>query len=232
MPPGRTTKPHQAAPVLIRVLSAPVVAVVLLAGGWVAGGLITNDFMVSMVLTTAWVGLVGLGCLLLVVRRRELWPALAAFAITAAVAGTYLAAETLIDDRVDEDVVTAQGSARADRGAATTANVLLSRGRFGSLEHGTTGVAQTIELRGGRRVLTLTRFETDNGPDLRVYLSSADASQDSPGDDFADLGGLKGNIGDQQYEIPRGADLDRLTKVLVWCRAFSVGFGAAPLRDV
>jgi hypothetical protein len=229
-------------PALLRVLSAPVVALVLLGGGWVTSALLTNDFTASMVLTAAWVGLVGLASLALFLRRREMWPALAAFAVTAAVAGIYLGAETLIDDKVDEDVVTAQASSGAQRGAegaraqrsgqrpARSANVLLSAGRFESLEHETTGIAQAIEVAGGRRVVTLTRFETDNGPDLRVYLSTADASQDSAGDDFVDLGGLKGNVGDQQYEIPRGADLERLTKVVVWCRAFSVGFGAAPLR--
>jgi Electron transfer DM13 len=231
-------------PLPVRALSVPVVALALLGGGWVAGAEISNDFTVSMLLTAAWVGLVGLACLALFLRRRELWPALAAFAITAAVAGTYLGAETLIDDKVDEDVVTARvptGAERAperardeesesERRPAREANVLLSRGRFESLEHETAGVAQAIELPGGRRFLTLTRFETDNGPDLRVYLSTADANQDSAGEDFIDLGGLKGNVGDQQYEIPRSADLERLTKVVVWCRAFSVGFGAAPLR--
>jgi Electron transfer DM13 len=233
--PRATTNPHRPAPVSVRVLSVPAVALVLLGGGWVAGGLVTNDFMVSMVLTAAWVGLVGLACLALFLRRREMWPALAAFAVTAAVAGTYLGAETLIDDTVDENVVTAQPSSRAEgraEGAPRSgrdANVLLGRGRFESLEHETTGVAQVIGVSGRRRFLTLTRFETDNGPDLRVYLSTADANQDSAGEDFIDLGGLKGNVGDQQYEIPASADLGRLTKVVVWCRAFSVGFGAAPL---
>jgi hypothetical protein len=214
------------APPLIRVLSVPVVVAALLGGGWLTSAVVTNDFTASMVLTAAWVGLVGLACLAAVRRRREMWPALATFAVTAAVAGIYLGAETFIDDKVDEDVVTAEASTGAERGA----NVLLNRGRFESLEHETEGIAQVIGVSGGRRVLTLTRFETDNGPDLRVYLSTADASTDSPGDDFVDLGGLKGNLGDQQYEVPRGTDLQRLTKVVVWCRAFSVGFGAAPLR--
>src|ERR687895_912939 len=228
-------------PALLRVLSAPVVALVLLGGGWVTSALLTNDFTASMVLTAAWVGLVGLASLALFLRRREMWPALAAFAVTAAVAGIYLGAETLIDDEVDEDVVTAQapGAVRGAEGArdqgsrqrpVRPANILLSRGRFESLEHETTGVAQVIEVPGGRPVVTLTRFETDNGRDLRVYLSTADANQDSAGEDYVDLGALKGNVGDQQYEIPGGADLQRLTKVVVWCRAFSVGFGAASLR--
>ena len=233
--------PTHRAPVLVRVLAIPLVAAVLLAGGWVTGGLITNDFTLSMVLTAAWVALVGLACVALVYRRREMWPALAAFVVTAGVAGAYLGAETLIDDTVDEDVVTAQAAAGGERAGEGVrgqrsgqppppSNVLLSRGRFESLEHETTGTAQVIEVQGRRRVLTLTGFETDNGPDLRVYLSTADANQDSAGAEYADLGGLKGNVGDQQYEIPRDVDLERLTQVLVWCRAFSVGFGAAPLR--
>jgi Electron transfer DM13 len=237
------TPARRPAPVSVRVLSVPVVAVVLLGGGWVAGALITNDFTASMVLTATWVGLVGLACLAVFLRRREMWPSLGAFAVTAAVAGVYLGAETFVDDKVDEDVVTAQAPTGAERGVGGArdqrsrqrpvrrANVLLSRGRFESLAHETTGVAQVIDVPGGRRVLTLTRFETDNGPDLRVYLSTTAANQDSLGDDHFDLGGLKGNVGDQQYQIPGGTDLERLTKVVVWCRAFSVGFGAAPLRE-
>jgi hypothetical protein len=235
MSAGRTANPRKATPVLVRVLSVPLVALVLLAGGWVAGGLVTNDFTLSMVLTAAWVGLVGLGCLLLFLGRREMWPALAAFAVTATAAGIYLGTETLIDDRVDENVVTARAAApagpRSERSAERPINVLLSRGRFESLGHESTGVAQVIDVRGRHRLLTLTRFETDNGPDLRVYLSTPDANQDSAGAAFVDLGELKGNVGDQQYEIPRDADLERLTKVVIWCRAFSVGFGAAPLRS-
>jgi hypothetical protein len=238
MSPRPTAPSRRATPIVVRVLSVPVVALVLLGGGWVTSAVLTNDFTASMLLTAAWVGLVGLASLALVLRRREMWPALAAFAVTAAVAGIYLGAETFIDDVVDEDVVTAQAPASAERrgdGARTgqsrpRQNVLLSLGRFESLEHETTGVAQAIAVSGGRRVLTLTDFETDNGPDLRVYLSTADAGRDSAGDEFVDLGGLKGNVGDQQYEIPRGVDLDRLTQVVIWCRAFSVGFGAAPLR--
>jgi hypothetical protein len=238
MSADRSTSRPGRVPVVFRALSVPVVALVLLAGGWVAGGLISNDFMVSMVLTGAWVAVVGLACFLLLRRRREMWPALAAYAITAAAAGAYLGSETLIDDVVDEDVVTAKpqqspGQARVsgDR-SPTPENVLVAKGTFESLEHSTTGVAQVIEVETPKRqrFLTLTRFETDNGPDLRVYLSTADASQDSAGQEFEDLGGLKGNVGDQQYEIPPDVDLERLKKVVVWCRAFSVGFGAAGLR--
>jgi hypothetical protein len=222
----------------IRILAALAVVVLLLAGGLAAGALISDDFTVSMLLTAVWVGIVGLACLLLVRSRREMWPVLAAFAVTAAVGGVYLGMETFLDDEVDEDVVTAsapapsggEGAAAEGDGSGASGNVLLARGGFKSLAHDTEGVAQAIEVRGGKRFLTLTDFETDNGPDLRVYLSTPDADQGSAGEDSEDLGSLKGNKGDQQYEIPKSVDLDRLTKVVVWCRAFSVGFGSAELR--
>src|SRR5215210_679668 len=165
MSPVGTAVPHRPSPALVRLMSVPIVAVLLLSGGWVTGALVTNNFTVSTVLTAAWVGLVGLACVGLVLRRREMWPALAAFAVTATVAGVYLGAETFIDDKVDEDVVTAQAPAReppareplgARTPPARPTNVLLGRGRFESLEHETTGVAQVIEVRGRRRFLTLT----------------------------------------------------------------------------
>jgi hypothetical protein len=83
-----------------------------------------------------------------------------------------------------------------------------------------------IRLAAGGTVLTLTEFETSPGPDLRVYLASG-----GPEDlgDVVDLGGLKGNKGDQQYELPRAVDLERHRTVVVWCRAFSVAFGSARL---
>lgn len=224
---------------MVRILSAPAAAAILLAGGWYAGAEITNDFTASMLLTGGWVALVGLGCVALVARRREMWPALAAYAVTATVAGLYLASETLIDDRVDEQVVTAAPARAGDRGSGPTANAggarptgntLVAEGRFESLEHETGGVAQVIEMPDGRRFLTLTRFETDNGPDLRVYLSTPDADQGSSGSASEDLGALKGNVGDQQYEVPPSVNVTELSRALIWCRAFSAGFGFAQLQ--
>src|SRR3954452_25024136 len=44
-----------------------------------------------------------------------------------------------------------------------------------------------------------------------------------------DLGALKGNQGDQQYNIPGRVDLERYSTAVIWCRAFSVLFARAPL---
>jgi hypothetical protein len=46
---------------------------------------------------------------------------------------------------------------------------------------------------------------------------------------YLSLGTLKGNIGNQVYNIPRSADLATLTSVTVWCARFDVSFGAAEL---
>jgi hypothetical protein len=64
-----------------------------------------------------------------------------------------------------------------------------------------------------------------------VYLPPAPAR--GPGSAFGqaplELGALKGNKGNQNYELPAGVDLSKYRSVVIWCRRFSVPFGAAPL---
>ena len=104
-------------------------------------------------------------------------------------------------------------------------------GPFINRSHPTQGNAIVLGDGTGQRFLRFEDFRTDNGPDLNVYLSSA--PQDAPAgqfdDDFIDLGDLKGNVGSQNYEIPRDVDLDRYSTVVIWCVRFSVIFGAAEL---
>jgi hypothetical protein len=119
-----------------------------------------------------------------------------------------------------------------DAGGASGPDVL-ARGRFISLEHPTRGQAVVLETGDGRRFLRFEGFETSNGPDLVVYLSAKKPA--GPDDwhgydqDFVDLGILKGNVGSQNYLIPKGVDLERYSTAVVWCRRFTVGFAAAPL---
>jgi hypothetical protein len=105
-------------------------------------------------------------------------------------------------------------------------------GKFHSNAHDTKGNAAVIDLGGGRRVLRLTDFATSNGPDVRIYLVAAPDVQDDATvkrAGFVELGVMKGNIGDQNYEIPASIDLANYRTVTVWCRRFSVNFGSAPL---
>jgi hypothetical protein len=94
-----------------------------------------------------------------------------------------------------------------------------------------TGDATVYELDGGRRTLRLEGFASTNGPDLLVYLTRADHADDDDTleGDFVDLGDLRGNVGDQNYDIPEGVDLTAYDTVVIWCRRFSVSFGAADL---
>ena len=54
----------------------------------------------------------------------------------------------------------------------------------------------------------------------------------SPRPAIVELGKLKGNEGDQNYEIPADTDLAKYRAVTIWCRRFSVNFATAPLTPV
>jgi hypothetical protein len=42
-----------------------------------------------------------------------------------------------------------------------------------------------------------------------------------------DLGELKGNIGDQNYDVPLDVDIENYQSVVIWCVPFRVPFSAA-----
>jgi hypothetical protein len=114
---------------------------------------------------------------------------------------------------------------------APTAGVLAA-GSFHSVAHKSMGSAAVHRLADGRRILRFTNFETSNGPDVRVYLVAAADASDSASvtrAGFVELGELKGNIGDQNYELPASVDLARYRAVTIWCKRFSVNFATAPL---
>jgi Electron transfer DM13 len=109
----------------------------------------------------------------------------------------------------------------------------LATGTFKSLAHETKGMAAVYELEGGKRTLRLTSFATSNGPAVHVYMVAAkeandDASVKQAG--FIDLGSLKGNIGDQNYDVPADTDLDKYQSVSIWCARFGVNFGSSSLE--
>jgi hypothetical protein len=104
-------------------------------------------------------------------------------------------------------------------------------GSFVSREHGTSGTATIYRFDDGRRVLRIEDLHTSNGPALFVYLSANPAAgpEGAFDDTYVDLGGLKGNIGDQNYEIPPEVNLADYTSVVIWCDRFDAAFGAADL---
>jgi hypothetical protein len=111
--------------------------------------------------------------------------------------------------------------------------VTLIEGSFIDRSHPGSGLAKVLNDGTEQRFLRFEDFETDNGPDLFVYLTRADAAADAAAfgvdGDFVDLGRLKGNVGEQNYEIPADVDMSEFDTVVVWCDRFSVAFTAADL---
>lgn len=151
-------------------------------------------------------------------------------------------ASGLESDAISEEDAAAMNEAMDQDGTSATAEaddpmpdmpeiVTLVSGSFVDRSHPAEGTALVLNDGTAQRFLRFEDFATDNGPDLNVYLSTAPA--DAPAgdfdDDFIDLGDLSGNIGNQNYEIPEGVDLDRYSTVVIWCVRFGVAFGAAEL---
>lgn len=92
--------------------------------------------------------------------------------------------------------------------------------------HKTSGSVKVIQNTGEEtKYLRLENFKTTNGPDLKVYLSN-----DLEAKDYISLGDLKGNIGDQNYEIPSNVNPEEYSYALIWCEQFHVLFGSAKLQ--
>jgi hypothetical protein len=135
-----------------------------------------------------------------------------------------------VNKTVNEELPVARaGSISMAKG---TEPMVLAKGDFRGLAHETKGEATVHQLADGNRVLRLTGFETSNGPDVHVYLVAAEVAKDNATvkqAGFLDLGSLKGNKGDQNYEVPADTDLNKYKSVSIWCARFGVNFGAATL---
>ena len=111
----------------------------------------------------------------------------------------------------------------------------LATGTFHGKVHNTSGRATVYQESDGKLVLRLTNFKTSNGPDVHVILIAAkDADDDAnflnSSTERVELGNLKGNEGDQNYEIPSNTDLSKFQTVSIYCERFNANFGAAPLE--
>jgi hypothetical protein len=109
-------------------------------------------------------------------------------------------------------------------------------GTFVSQQHKTSGTVRVIRMPQDWSIrLELIDLDTSNGPDLQVWLSD----QPVKGDKSAwrafdtgprvELGVLKGNKGNQAYDVPRHADLTAPLSVVIWSGRYDVAYGAAAL---
>ena len=94
-------------------------------------------------------------------------------------------------------------------------------------------VARAHEVKGkvlliqdnGKQILRFENFETINGPDLRIYLSSVLGV-----DGAVDLGPILATQGNVNYTVPTAVDVSKYKYALIWCRAFHVLFSYAQLQ--
>ena len=105
-------------------------------------------------------------------------------------------------------------------------------GQLEGRAHPTSGRATIYESLGGKRYLRLTDFTTSNGPDVHVVLARADDpaldQKIVKGNlDYVELGKLKGNLGNQNYDVPIAVDLQKYNAVVIYCERYNAVFGVA-----
>ena len=101
---------------------------------------------------------------------------------------------------------------------------LVKQGTLTGVGHSVSGTVKIYDD-AAKKVVTLDPFSSQNGPDLKVYLSiDENASQ------YINLGPLKSTTGKQSYEVTGMPDLEQYKFTLVWCEEFSVLFGKAELN--
>ena len=137
-----------------------------------------------------------------------------------------------INNSVNEsmDQIPQQQQQQQTQNTITTASTLRT-GSFvgvGDGIHNAEGEAKVIPFQNeNSNILRLENLRVTNGPDLYVYLAT-----DKTASDFVNVGKLKANNGNQNYDIPAGTDLTNYDTVLIWCRPFSILFGSAELSSV
>jgi hypothetical protein len=225
------------------LVAAAVTGSILIIGALVLQRYVAATRTSAIVMVAAWYGAVGIGAVALAaIRSRRRLAPLAAWAIVALATVTIGYWTGFRDRRVDEDVIVARaqaspevrraalpGEAQSDgtgRGSSPRRPVAIASGMLvGEDGHSGTGVATVVASARGERTLTFTHFDVDPGLDVAVYLTPTTESVD----DRVDLGGLKGNVGDQQYLVSPEVDLAKYDSVILWCRPFTVRIATAEL---
>lgn len=233
-----------------RIAAALGVAAVLGVGSLVLQRWVAETRGAAIILVAILFVVVGVAALLVARSRPDLRLALlgpfAAIALGTIAVGYWTGFR---DEEVDEDVVVASADASEDERASglaasddetpaedeqgaqdkpdkPTGPVNLASGSFTGVDgHAGSGKATVVKSPNGSRALTFTNFDVDPGPGVEVYLTR------NPDDisDRVELGGLKGNVGDQQYDIPGSANLGAYDTVVLYCTPFTVRIAVAEL---
>lgn len=88
------------------------------------------------------------------------------------------------------------------------------------------GQAFLEQIPGGSLQLRFAaNFQSSNGPDLNVYLSTANQINSAS----VKLGRLQSTRGEQIYEVPSFVEMNDFDHIIIHCLPFNVTFGSAPL---
>ena len=77
----------------------------------------------------------------------------------------------------------------------------------------------------GNKVVYFEAFSSQDGPDLKVYLS-----KDIDAKEYIKLGELKSTSGTQSYNVPSNTDIAPFTYVHIWCERYTVVFARAEIK--
>jgi hypothetical protein len=142
-------------------------------------------------------------------------PALASVLAQAATSGDVVVpeADQALPDLADPNVV--------GIGTFTTIDPIL----------GAEGTATILQAADNRRYIRLENFRVTNAPDLRLILTrrSEPRTVEDVGNDYVDLGLLRGNVGDQTIPMPREVDLLTYRAVVIYSVTFSTVFSSAEI---
>jgi Electron transfer DM13 len=106
-----------------------------------------------------------------------------------------------------------------------TGATLLKEGMFTGIGgHTVSGTVKAYEL-AGKKYLVFDPYSSQNGPDLKVYLSKNENATE-----YISLGKLMSTTGKQTYTVPNGTDLAQYPYVHIWCEQFSVEFARTQLQ--
>ncbi len=107
----------------------------------------------------------------------------------------------------------------------SVSSMVLKSGSFKNGVHTVSGMVKIIKV-DDKNVLSFENFNTDNGPDLFVYMIKNSSGTPSE-NDFINLGSLKTTNGNFNYDIPANVNINDYQSVSIWCKSFSVKFGYA-----
>lgn len=107
---------------------------------------------------------------------------------------------------------------------------VVGQGSLTGIDHRAEGTVLLVRRPDGSLVVRLADLDVEPGPDYFVHLVPG-AGREDPGGSVG-LGRLRGNRGNQNYEVPAGTSATSAgspVTVLIWCRAFAVPVAAATI---